>query len=150
LQNGSTFPFVCKQSELTTGKFSAGQSEFLEIVLRRRQFKIATNARFGLDCPVPERLPMTGRCRMEIFYSGHVQGVGFRYTAKNVAAGFEICGVVRNLADGRVHLIAEGSRGELESFRTAVHDAGLEHFIRDEQVTWTESQNEFRGFEIVR
>ena len=87
---------------------------------------------------------------MEIFYSGHVQGVGFRYTARNVAAGFEICGVVRNLADGRVLLAAEGAREELESFRTAVRDAGLKHFIRDEHVTWTEALNEFHGFEIVR
>ena len=47
---------------------------------------------------------------MEIFYSGRVQGVGFRYTAKTVAAGFEITGTVRNLPDGRVELVAEGAR----------------------------------------
>ena len=57
------------------------------------------------------------RCRMQIFYSGHVQGVGFRYTAKTVAAGFEVTGTVRNLPDGRVELIAEGAREELEAFR---------------------------------
>ena len=50
---------------------------------------------------------------MRVFYSGHVQGVGFRYTAKTVAAGFEISGNVRNLSDGRVELIAEGAREEL-------------------------------------
>ncbi|MGD0088020.1 MAG: acylphosphatase, partial [Verrucomicrobiota bacterium] len=42
------------------------------------------------------------RCRMHIFYSGHVQGVGFRYTTKTVATGFEVTGTVRNLPDGRV------------------------------------------------
>jgi acylphosphatase len=111
---------------------------------------IASDARFQLDCRVPEKVPMADRCRMEIFYSGQVQGVGFRYIARKVAVEFEMSGVVRNLTDGRVHLIAEGARGELESFRAAVRGAGLEHFIRDEQVTWTEAQNEFRGFEIVR
>lgn len=87
---------------------------------------------------------------MQVYYSGNVQGVGFRYTVKSVATGFEVTGTVRNLADGRVHLVAEGSREELEGFRQAIREAGLEHFIRDEMVNWTEPQNEFRGFEIAR
>ena len=86
---------------------------------------------------------------MGIFYSGHVQGVGFRYTAKTVATGFEISGIVRNLPDGRVELIAEGSREELEALRMAVRDAGLKPFIRDENVSWDAARNEFRGFKIV-
>jgi len=86
---------------------------------------------------------------MEIFYSGHVQGVGFRYTAKTVAAGFEVSGIVRNLSDGRVELIAEGGREELEAFRAAIRDAGLKFFIRGENVTWSAAQNEIHGFEIV-
>jgi acylphosphatase len=89
------------------------------------------------------------RCRMKILYSGHVQGVGFRYTAKAVSAGFEIAGSVRNLFDGRVELTAEGAREELEAFRQAIRGAGFAGFIRDENVTWSEAQNEFRGFEIV-
>ena len=89
------------------------------------------------------------RCRMKILYSGHVQGVGFRYTARGVAAGYEIAGVVRNLPDGRVELTAEGTREELEAFREAIRGAGLAGFIRDETVAWCEAQNEFRGFEIA-
>ena len=87
---------------------------------------------------------------MKNFYSGHVQGVGFRYAVKTVAAGFEVVGTVRNLPDGRVELIAEGSREELETFRAAIYNAGLSSFIRDENANWSEAQNEFRGFEIVR
>ena len=87
---------------------------------------------------------------MEVFYTGHVQGVGFRYTVKSTAAGFEITGTVRNLTDGRVELVAEGARDELEAFLVAIRDAGLKHFIRDEAVTWGPVQNTFRGFEIVR
>ena len=83
-------------------------------------------------------------------FAGHVQGVGFRYTAKTVAAGFEITGTIRNLPDGRVELVAEGRREELDAFRAALHDAGLAGFIRDEQVDWADAKNEFRGFEIVR
>ena len=87
---------------------------------------------------------------MIVHYSGHVQGVGFRYTAKTVATGFEIVGTVRNLPDGRVELVVEGTRPELEAYRSALRDAGLAGFIRDEHVEWTEVQNQFRNFEIVR
>ena len=90
------------------------------------------------------------RRRLTVLYSGQVQGVGFRYTAKTVAAGFEVAGIIRNLADGRVELVAEGAREELEAFRAALHDAGLAGFIRDEKVDWADARNEFRGFEIVR
>jgi acylphosphatase len=89
------------------------------------------------------------RRRMQVFYSGCVQGVGFRDTAKTVAAGFEVTGVVRNLPDGRVELVAEGAHGELEAFREAVRGAGLAVFIRDESVNWGDAQNEYHGFEIV-
>ena len=87
---------------------------------------------------------------MNILYSGQVQGVGFRYTAMRVAAGFEVTGKVRNLSDGRVELVAEGRTQELNAFRQAVRDAGLEHLIRDEQVSWSEAQGDLRGFEISR
>lgn len=87
---------------------------------------------------------------MTVLYSGRVQGVGFRYTAKTVATGFDISGTIRNLADGRVELVAEGSRSELDAFRAALHDAGLAGFIRDEKVDWADAKNDFRGFEITR
>jgi acylphosphatase len=87
---------------------------------------------------------------MTVFFAGRVQGVGFRYTAKTVATGFEITGTIRNLPDGRVELAAEGHRAELDAFRAALHDAGLAGFIRDEQVMWADAKNEFRGFEIAR
>ena len=86
---------------------------------------------------------------MQIHYSGNVQGVGFRYTVKMAATGFEVTGTVRNMPDGRVELLAEGARDELEEFRQAIRASGLDHFIRHEDVKWTESQNEYRGFEIV-
>jgi len=86
---------------------------------------------------------------MQILYSGRVQGVGFRYTAKSVASGFEVVGTVRNLLDGRVEWVAEGAQAELEAFGQAIRECGLGHFIRNEQVSWNDPKNEFRGFEIV-
>jgi len=90
------------------------------------------------------------RSRIEILYTGRVQGVGFRYTVKSVACGYEVTGTVRNLADGRVELIAEGERDELEAFRTAIRESEVGRFVRQEEVEWGASRGEFRGFEIVR
>ena len=89
------------------------------------------------------------RARMKILYSGHVQGVGFRYSVKSTARGYDVAGTVRNLADGRVELVVEGERGELEAFRQGIRDGGMESFIRDEAVSWHEAQGGFRGLEIV-
>ena len=86
---------------------------------------------------------------MQIYYAGHVQGVGFRYTVRSVATGFEVTGTIRNLADGRVELITEGTREELEGFRQAIRDSGLGRLIADEQVGWDSARDEFRGFEII-
>lgn len=89
------------------------------------------------------------RCRLQVYYEGHVQGVGFRYTTKRVALEFEVTGTVKNLPDGRVELNVEGEREELEAFRDTVRDAGLSGFIRNETETWAVATNEFKGFEIV-
>ncbi len=89
------------------------------------------------------------RKRMQVLYSGHVQGVGFRYTVKSVATGYEVTGTVRNLPDGRVELVAEGAEDELQQFARAIGDSGLDHFIRRQDVKWDTAENAFRGFEIV-
>lgn len=90
------------------------------------------------------------RRRMQVLYSGRVQGVGFRYQTRQVASGFEVTGTIRNLPDGRVELVAEGLEAELKEFRTAIRESGLGPMIRDEQEFWAEPSGQFRGFEIVR
>lgn len=87
---------------------------------------------------------------MQILYSGRVQGVGFRYAVRTLAAGFEVTGTVRNLADGRVELTVEGDKNELEAFRTAIHEAGLAANIRREDANWSDATGGFSGFAIER
>jgi acylphosphatase len=57
-----------------------------------------------------------------VFFSGHVQGVGFRYAVLQVAKEFEVAGYVSNLADGRVQLEAEGSASEMAAFVSAIEE----------------------------
>jgi acylphosphatase len=61
-----------------------------------------------------------------VYYSGRVQGVGFRYTALQLASGFAVSGFVRNLPGGEVELVAEGAAEQVEAFLDAVarHMAG--------------------------
>jgi len=87
---------------------------------------------------------------MTIWYSGRVQGVGFRITAQRIATGYEVTGSVRNLPDGRVELVAEGGQDELEAFREGIRSGGLKGLIRSEQIEWTEAAGGFKGFEIGR
>jgi acylphosphatase len=87
--------------------------------------------------------------RLHLFYSGRVQGVGFRYTVKSLVPGFEVVGVIRNLPDGRVELIVEGTKDELLAFQRAIRDSGLGGLISHEAETWSDATNEFRGFKII-
>jgi acylphosphatase len=102
------------------------------------------------DCGTLAWVITVNRKRMQVLYSGQVQGVGFRYTVKSVATGFDVTGSVRNLAGGGVELVVEGAKDELEAFRKAIRESGLDHFIRQEDVSWQDAKSEFRGFEIVR
>ena len=52
--------------------------------------------------------------RKTCYFSGHVQGVGFRYTVKNIALCHDVSGYVRNLPDGRVELVMEGPDQEMD------------------------------------
>jgi acylphosphatase len=56
----------------------------------------------------------------EVWYSGHVQGVGFRAQVLGIARGFDVTGFVQNLTDGRVYLHAEGAEQELDAFAAEI------------------------------
>ena len=66
----------------------------------------------------PEK-PMTAKM---VYYSGNVQGVGFRATASMIARDHPVVGWVRNLSDGRVQMLVEGQPGAIEKFLKAIRD----------------------------
>jgi len=88
-----------------------------------------------------------GRCRQKVYFSGRVQGVGFRYTVERVARRFEVTGFVRNLPDGRVELVAEGLPAELARFAAAIAEAMAGHLDRAE-TSQPPATGEFTGFSI--
>lgn len=80
--------------------------------------------------------------RKTVKYTGHVQGVGFRYSTTNIAARFVVAGYVQNMPDGSVRLVAEGEKAEVEAFLDAVADQLARH-IHHHQVTDSEATGEF-------
>ena len=85
---------------------------------------------------------------MQVFYEGNVQGVGFRWSVRNIAKGFDVTGSVRNLPDGRVELLAAGEQDEVRAFLDAVVESELRSHIRKQSETPLTDHPPFRGFEI--
>lgn len=87
--------------------------------------------------------------RLTVYFSGTVQGVGFRFTAERLARRFQVTGFVRNVEDGRVEVVAEGEEKELAEFLTAIRESGMKDYIRDVEAHWSEAQGCFKGFRIA-
>lgn len=91
---------------------------------------------------------MTAR---HVFYTGRVQGVGFRYSTKRIASGFDVTGWVRNLPDGRVELFVQAFEpDEAEAFLEDIQRSSLGSHIREREVKTAAADAGLRGFNIVR
>jgi acylphosphatase len=85
---------------------------------------------------------------LQVFYEGNVQGVGFRWTVRRIATGFDLTGWVRNLDDGRVELQVSGDESEVAEFLDAIKNSELSSHIRRQEQTRLEARPQTRGFEI--
>jgi acylphosphatase len=82
-----------------------------------------------------------------VFFGGHVQGVGFRYSVLHVAREFEVAGYVRNLADGRVQLEAEGRKDVVDAFVAAIEEK-MHGYVRKTERDGARRAPQFSGFTI--
>jgi acylphosphatase len=83
-----------------------------------------------------------------VSYTGQVQGVGFRYTTRSIADGFDLAGTVRNCQDGSVELFVQGESDEVRAFLDALRRR-MEGYIQ-EAVEREAALAEMRGFHIIR
>jgi len=81
------------------------------------------------------------------YYSGRVQGIGFRFTAERLAGNLGITGWVSNLNDGRVELRAEGNEDILEDFLSQLNNI-FSRYIRDAEITWEPAAGKFKEFGV--
>lgn len=87
----------------------------------------------------------------QVIFEGRVQGVGFRYTVKDLARGFEICGFVKNLDDGSVDLQVMGEADELDAFlREIIEESAIARNIRQHRMAEIPLLKNCHGFRIER
>lgn len=96
--------------------------------------------------PDPSVAPMI---RRTVYFSGNVQGVGFRYTTQHTACDFHVTGYVRNLPDGRVEVVAEGEARELDQFIARIENM-MNRQIREAKSSDSPATGEFVSFRIER
>ncbi len=86
-----------------------------------------------------------------VIFEGRVQGVGFRYTTKDIARGFDVCGTVKNLPEGTVELEVMGEREEVEAFlKEIAEESALAHHIKGMHVKTIPPLDGVKGFTIER
>ena len=82
-----------------------------------------------------------------VYFSGRVQGVGFRYNVLQVAKEYDVCGQVQNLTDGRVKLEVEGARSDIDDLVEAIKDR-MHGYVRGVERERVKRVPQFRGFSI--
>ncbi len=86
-----------------------------------------------------------------VIFEGRVQGVGFRYTTKDIARGFDVCGTVKNLPEGTVEMEVMGEREEVEAFlKEIAEESALAHHIKGMHVKNIPPLDGVKGFTIER
>jgi acylphosphatase len=85
--------------------------------------------------------------RRTVHFGGRVQGVGFRYTTRNIAIGYDVRGYVRNLPDGRVELVMEGPDAEMERVVCEIRRR-MNGYIRSLESDVGPATGEFEQFSI--
>jgi len=86
--------------------------------------------------------------QVHVYYSGRVQGIGFRYTLQDIANYQKVWGWVKNLEDSRVEVVAEAEEDVLNSFLQQVNQH-FSQYIKDESIEWLPAAGEFRDFRVV-
>jgi acylphosphatase len=87
---------------------------------------------------------------LQVFYEGNVQGVGFRWTIRNIAKGFDVIGWVRNLSDGRVELQVGGEESEVFAFLDSIMESELRSHIDKQTRSLMPERVVAKGFEILQ
>lgn len=86
-----------------------------------------------------------------VIFEGRVQGVGFRYTCKDLAKGFEVVGTVKNLTDGTVQLEVSGEQEEVEGLINEIaEESSVAHNIKGMHVRNIQPLHGLKGFTIER
>lgn len=85
--------------------------------------------------------------QIHVYYSGRVQGVGFRFTTEDIARDLGVTGWVKNLSDGRVEVVAEAEEDALKDLLSRIKQY-FSSYIQDVEIGWQQATGEFKDFGI--
>lgn len=91
---------------------------------------------------------VTAHKRLEAIVHGYVQGVGFRWSTREVARRLSLLGYVRNRWDRTVEVVAEGPERALRDLLTFLEAGPSAASVNHVDVNWLSSRGEFHGFEV--
>ena len=91
---------------------------------------------------------MEDQSRLHAVIEGHVQGVGYRMFAANLARELGLTGWVRNLRNGNVEVIAEGRRSVLENLLNSLYRGPRSAYITKITTEWLPATGEFTSFDV--
>ena len=86
--------------------------------------------------------------RAHIFFSGRVQGVGFRYTAEKIALELGLVGWVKNLSDNRVEVVCEGTEDQIKRLLEDIKQSFLGAYVKKIDCDWEKPTGKFKDFRI--
>ncbi len=87
--------------------------------------------------------------QLHALVDGHVQGVGYRFFVKNAAEELHLTGWVRNKWDGRVEVLAEGPRRDLEQLLETLRRGPRSGYVSDVKVDWNAASQNYTRFSIA-
>ena len=93
---------------------------------------------------------MSASVRLHAWVCGRVQGVGYRHFAWTEARRLDVAGWVRNEADGRVQVVAEGEKAALDDLLAALHRGPSWARVQDVEASWKDATGEFSTFDVRR
>ena len=88
------------------------------------------------------------RIAKHIIFVGRVQGVGFRFTAFHAANRYRLTGMVRNVSDGTVEMLAQGQSGDIDNFITDIKQTFL-GYITQTKIQETDLDPRYTEFKIT-
>ena len=87
----------------------------------------------------------------QTIFEGRVQGVGFRYSCKDFARGYDLTGFVQNVSDGTVKVIIQGEPAEIDAYlKDVTEESALSHLIKSHLTTPIEPDPTLKGFVISK
>ena len=87
--------------------------------------------------------------KIHVVVSGRVQGVFFRYFTKENAEKLGLCGWVKNTRDGKVELVAEGEKDNLETLIGKLKEGPPMSKVKDLEIEWGDFTGGFDEFKVV-